>query len=87
MNYVYILHSHKDKNLYIGCTNNLEKRIREHNSDYVASTARRTPLRLLHYEAFINKTDAFQREQWLKTGWGRNHMQKMLSDTIKSLGG
>ena len=87
MNYVYILHSKKDGNFYVGCTNNLNKRVREHNSRMVASTRNRTPLALLHYEAFVNKSDAFFREKWLKTGWGRNHIQRMLSNTIKSLGG
>jgi len=87
MNYVYILQSQKDKQLYIGCTKDLQKRIREHNTSKVEATKKRKPMDLIYYEAFINKSDAFLREQWLKTGWGRNHMQKMLSNTLKSLGG
>lgn len=86
MNYVYILHSKKDGNFHVGCTNNLNKRVREHNSKIVSSTSNRSPLALLYYEAFVNRSDAFFREKWLKTG-GRNHIQKMLSNTIKSLGG
>lgn len=78
MYYVYILQSKKDTKLYTGCTNDLKKRIVLHNSGKVESTKKRKPLTLVHYEAFLNKEDAFQREQWLKTGWGRNHLQKVL---------
>jgi putative endonuclease len=87
MYYVYILHSQKDDKLYVGCTNDLERRFREHNSRKVSSTKNRAPLELVFYESFINKKDAFAREQWFKSGYGRNHMRKMLSETLKSLGG
>lgn len=87
MNYVYILHSKVDNNLYVGCTNDLKKRLKEHNSKRVLATKNRAPLELVFYESFINKSDAFAREQWLKTGFGRSHMKKMLLQTLKSLGG
>lgn len=58
-----------------------------HNSGKVKSTADRIPLDLVYYEAFIHKRDAFAREQWLKTGWGKNHIKKILSNYLKSLGG
>lgn len=83
MHYVYILQSGKDGKLYIGCTNDLQKRVREHNSGDVRATKARVPLEVIHYEAFTNKSDAFAREQWLKTGWGRAQIQKMLTNTLK----
>lgn len=83
MYYVYILQSIKDKQLYIGCTKDLQKRVREHNSGDVRATKVRLPLNVIHYEAFVDKSDAFAREQWLKTGWGRNQLQKMLSNSLK----
>ncbi|MBI3624057.1 GIY-YIG nuclease family protein [Candidatus Saccharibacteria bacterium] len=87
MHYVYVLHSKKDNNLYVGCAGNLKRRLREHNSGKVYSTRKRVPLEIIYYEGFIDKSDAFSREEWLKCGWGRQHMQKMLSNTLKSLGG
>ena len=42
---------------------------------------------LIYYEAFVDKSDAFVREQWLKSGWGKHHMKKMLSNIMKSSGG
>ena len=80
MYYVYILQSKKDGNLYMGCTNNLKKRLLLHNSGRITSTKKRMPLKLIHYEAFIDQKDAFFREQWLKTGWGRNQLKKILNN-------
>lgn len=87
MYYVYILRSAKDGKFYTGCTNDLKRRVREHNAGRVESTRPRKPLDLVHYEAFIDKHDAFAREQWYKTGWGRQHQNRMLANTIKIFGG
>ena len=78
MHYVYVLISLKDGKLYIGCTQDLKKRFSLHNSGGVPSTKERMPFKLLYYEAFIDKHDAFVREQWLKTGWGKKHLKKIL---------
>ena len=78
MQYVYVLKSKVDDDLYIGCTNNIKERLKLHNSNKVRSTVKRTPLILIYYEGFLNKHDAFNREQFLKTGWGRNHLKKVL---------
>ena len=87
MYYVYILKSKADKNFYVGCTQDLKKRLTMHNTGKIESTRSRQPLHLIFYEAFLNKSDAFQREQWLKTGWGRNQLRTMLENYLKSLGG
>lgn len=87
MNYVYILQSVKYKNLYVGCTKNLKKRFEMHNIGKVESTKNKKSFIVIYYEASINKEDAFQREQWLKTGWGRNHLKKILQNYFKNLGG
>lgn len=87
MHYVYILFSKKDKKLYTGCTNDLKKRLLKHNAGGVRSTKERKPFVLIHYEAYLNKEDAFKREKWLKSGWGRNHLLKSLAETLKSFGG
>ncbi len=87
MHYVYVLHSKSDGKLYIGCTNDLKRRICEHNDRKVYATRNRVPLSPVYYECFINKSDAFTREKWLKTGWGRNHLHKILANTLKNLGG
>ena len=83
MHYVYVLKSEEDKNFYTGCTKDLRKRLLLHNSGNIYSTKRRKPLKLVCYEAFINQKDAFTRERWLKTGWGRNQLKKILENFLK----
>ena len=78
MYYVYILKSRKDEKLYVGCTNYLKERLELHNKGVVEATKLRQPLILIHYEAYLNKFDAFAREKWLKTGWGRNYIKRTL---------
>lgn len=67
MFYVYILKSKKDGNLYIGSTNDLKRRIREHRYGVIPSTKFRRPLRLLYYEAYKSEEDARARERNLKS--------------------
>lgn len=80
--YVYILRSSKDRKLYIGFTNNLKRRLVEHASGKVDSTKNRIPMKLIHYEYFINKNDAEAREKFLKSGYGRIQFKEMLKNTF-----
>ena len=81
--YLYVLKSKVDKNLYIGIATNLYKRINEHNSGTEPSTKTRRPFELIFYEVFFNKQDAYKREKYFKTGWGRKHLRKGLGNTLK----
>ena len=80
--YVYTLLSLQDKNLYTGFTTNLKDRLSRHARGEVKSTANRRPLRLIHYEYFINKDDAMAREIFLKSGFGRNNLKSALKRTL-----
>lgn len=64
--YVYILYSLKDKNFYIGKTNDLYKRLGRHFKGLVLSTKNRRPLLLVHCEVFKNTNEVFLRERELK---------------------
>jgi len=66
MFYLYVLKSKKDGNLYIGSTNDLRKRLAEHNTGKVFSTKSRTPFELIYYEAYKSESDARSREANLK---------------------
>lgn len=79
MFYTYILQSKKDNELYVGCTNDLRERFIKHNKGLVFSTKNKIPYIIIYYECFLNKKDAFLREKWLKTGWGRNQIKKILA--------
>ena len=80
MQYVYILQSKNDGDLYIGCTNNLRERLRLHNLGKVQSTKSRKQFILIYYEAYLNKKDGFEREKFFKTGWGRNYIKRVLKN-------
>jgi len=76
--YVYILRSARDNNLYVGSTNNIHRRLNEHNSGKVDSTKNRTPFSLEAYFAVRDKLKAIELEQYLKTGSGRALLQKRI---------
>lgn len=63
---VYLLKSNKDKDLYIGFTNNLERRVKEHNNGLVSSTKLRKPFELAYFEGYKSEKDARHREENLK---------------------
>ena len=66
MNYTYILKC-KDDSLYTGWTNNLEKRVADHNAGKGAKyTKGRRPVELAYYEAFETKEEAMRREYEIK---------------------
>lgn len=66
MYYLYVLKSKKDKYLYVGSTNDLRRRLSEHNSGKVQSTMSRRPFDLRYYEAYLIESDARNREASLK---------------------
>ena len=80
---IYILYSHNDHKLYIGCTNNLENRLQRHNNGYIAATKCRRPLELIHSEKFEDKDEAFNRERFLKSLWGGRDKKKILKKYLK----
>jgi len=82
MFYVYVLLSEKDNKLYIGYTKDLKRRIKEHKNGLSKSTKHRLPVKLIYYEAFLNKTDAHSREIYLKSGYGHRQLQNILKKTI-----
>lgn len=80
--YVYILYSYKDCGLYIGYTANLKLRLSAHADNRVSSTKYRSPFLLIHYEYFINQSDAKSRERFLKSGYGRDQIRAFLKSTL-----
>jgi putative endonuclease len=68
--YLYILANHS-RMLYVGVTNDLERRMSEHKQKLVPGhTARYNITRLVHYETFADPESAIVREKRIK-GWLR----------------
>lgn len=82
--YTYILSSLRDGGLYIGYTTNLKRRLTQHARSQVTATKFRTPFLLIHYEYFIDKTDAKAREEFLKSGAGRKQLKQILKRTFQN---
>ncbi len=78
MHYVYVLRSEKDGKWYAGCTEDLQKRISEHNDGKTYSTKGRGPFKMIYCEASLNKEDAFAREEYLKSGMGKRYLKSRL---------
>jgi len=76
MHSVYILEC-SDKSLYVGCTNNLEKRLRQHNESKNGAhyTKIRRPVELLYSETFDTLKEGRQREAEIKR---MNRSEKLL---------
>jgi len=71
MHFVYVLKSTRDGHRYVGSANDVERRFREHQRGKVSSTEQRRPLMLLYSECYTTQKEALQREQFLKSGKGR----------------
>lgn len=76
--YVYILQSIKSRKLYIGYTTDLRKRFDKHNKRENLSTKPFAPYVLIFYEAFLSRIDAKNREEYLKSGYGRRSINSLL---------
>jgi len=80
--YTYVLQSLKDLNFYVGYTNNLIKRIEDHNKGKVLSTKNRMPLKLIYWEGCLNQHDATRREKYLKTAWGKRFIKNRIKNYL-----
>ncbi len=72
---VYVLGSLKDGRLYIALTNDLARRLKEHNRGYNKSTKGRGPFQLIRAETFPTRPQARAREKELKSGRGREMLK------------
>jgi putative endonuclease len=81
--FVYVLRSLKDGLFYIGFSENVENRLKEHNDGRNISTKNRRPFEILFYEAFRTKHDALRREAYFKTTKGKATIRLMLKEYLK----
>ncbi len=85
MYYVYFLKSTKVKTLYLGCTNDLERRVAEHNSGSTFSTKRYLPWKVVYVEGYADEGDARDREKKLKQfGKVYAHLKRRIRRSLQS---
>jgi putative endonuclease len=68
--YTYILKSKIAEHYYIGSTNDLKRRINEHNTRKGHWTSRYQPWEIIHFEEFDNRSKAVVKEKRLKSKYG-----------------
>jgi len=77
MYFVYVLRSGRYNTRYVGSTDNIDKRVKEHNSGKVRYTKGRVPWRLVYHETFLTRGEARKREIFLKSGQGRKYLDSI----------
>ena len=82
MYYTYVLQSLKDNKFYTGYTKDLKQRFDQHQKGRVESTMNRRPLKIVYYEACIDRKDALQREKYLKSHHGKMFIQKRIKSYL-----
>ncbi|MFZ1720671.1 MAG: GIY-YIG nuclease family protein [Candidatus Moraniibacteriota bacterium] len=82
MYYTYVLRSDKDKKIYTGYTKDLKLRFEQHTKGLVESTKDRRPLKLIYYEACLDRADATHREKYLKTYYGKMFIKNRLKSYL-----
>lgn len=78
MYYVYVMRSLKDKRNYIGHTNDLERRLQDHNRGKSKSVRGRGPFELIYSEEVSTKTEAARRENQIKSYKGGEAFKKLI---------
>jgi len=76
--YTYILKSQKDGKMYTGYTEDLRKRLIQHNKGLSNYTKDRGPFDLIYYEACLLEDKARSRELFLKSGMGKRYLKNRL---------
>lgn len=83
MYHVYLLKSQKDNSLYIGYTNDIGRRVKEHNDGLSEYTKKRLPWTLIYYESYISLEEAKRREKSLKYfGKAYSQLKKRIMESL-----
>ena len=78
MNYkVYAIRSLLRNYIYVGHTNNIERRLREHNSGKTKSIRPFIPFKLIYIEDCEDRMEAIKREKYLKSGIGKEFLKSI----------
>ena len=76
---VYILQSVKDDSYYIGCTDDLDRSISEHNPGLSKYTSKKMPWNIKYVESVENLIEARKREAFLKRQKNRKFYEKIIN--------
>lgn len=75
MFFAYVIYSQKFNRFYKGFCQDLERRLKEHNSGHTKSTKPFIPWELVYFEPFQSREQALAREKYFKTAAGRRFLK------------
>ena len=78
---VYILQSQSLNRYYVGYTNDLERRLTEHNRKKGKYTDSGIPWQLVYHETYSTKTEAMEREKFIKLKKSRTFIETLISSS------
>ena len=77
MYYVYAIKSLLKQYIYVGMTNDIERRLIEHNKGETRSTKAYKPFVLIYKEQLATRMEARQKEKYLKSGVGKEFLKSI----------
>ena len=80
MFFVYAIKSTVRNYIYVGMTNDVERRITEHNKGENRSTKAYKPFSLIYKEAFEARIEAREKEKYLKSGIGKEFLKSTIQN-------
>ena len=75
MFFVYAIKSELRNYIYVGLTNNVDRRVAQHNYGYERTTKPFRPFRLILVESFQTRPEARIRGKYLKSGVGKEYLK------------
>jgi putative endonuclease len=79
MYYIYLLKSLISEKTYVGMTNEISRRIKEHNSGKSKFTNRYMPWKLIYSEEMNTREEARKREKYFKSAAGRKFLKIIMN--------
>jgi len=77
MYYVYAISSKNRNYIYVGITDNIARRINQHNKGYNKTTKPYLPFELIYFEELPDRVTARKREKYFKSGIGKEYLRKL----------
>jgi putative endonuclease len=77
--FVYILFSEKLSKYYVGHTNDIERRLYEHNIGHEKFTRTGTPWKLVYSRTFASKSEARQEELRIKNRKNKKYIENLIN--------
>jgi putative endonuclease len=76
--FVYVLSSLRRKYLYVGMSNDVTRRVDQHNRGYEKTTKPFRPFTLVYTESYKTREEARKREKFLKSGLGKQYLWRKI---------